>query len=103
MDALQNRSYSELYRARNDRIRVGGFVPRSLLVVGEVLSSASGMCIPCSCPLARIRPLAGRFVPTEVVAVRVPLRCFSGLSTGLVAGFVDGSLGFIVGFAVFSV
>ncbi|KAJ7009208.1 hypothetical protein NC653_007747 [Populus alba x Populus x berolinensis] len=29
--------------------------------------------IPYNCPLARIRPLFGRYLPPEVVAVRVPL------------------------------
>ncbi|CAK8575235.1 unnamed protein product [Lathyrus sativus] len=31
------------------------------------------MQLPHTCPLARIRPLVGRYVPPEVVVVRVPL------------------------------
>ncbi|KAK8322163.1 hypothetical protein V6Z12_A12G148800 [Gossypium hirsutum] len=38
-----------------------------------VFNSARAMRIPYTCPLARIRPLVGRYVPPEVVAVRVPL------------------------------
>ncbi|KAK8269389.1 hypothetical protein V6Z11_D11G125900 [Gossypium hirsutum] len=38
-----------------------------------VFNSARAVRIPYNCPLARIRPLVGRYVPPEVVAVRVPL------------------------------
>ncbi|KAI4301449.1 hypothetical protein L6164_034727 [Bauhinia variegata] len=55
------------------QVQVGSSVPTNLPVVNEVFSSPRSMRIPHSCPLARIRPLVGRYVPPEVVAVRVPL------------------------------
>jgi len=48
-------------------------VPINLPIVNQVFSSNRAIIIPHTCPLARIRPLAGRYVPPEVVAVRVPL------------------------------
>lgn len=57
----------------NYQIQVGSTVPTNLQIVNEVFNSARAMRIPYTCPLARIRPLVGRYVPPEVVAVRVPL------------------------------
>ncbi|XP_050877185.1 probable ethylene response sensor 1 [Lathyrus oleraceus] len=48
-------------------------VPTNLPIVNEVLNSLRATRIPHTCPLARIRPLVGRYVPPEVVDVRVPL------------------------------
>ncbi|KAF5732625.1 ethylene response sensor 1-like [Tripterygium wilfordii] len=57
----------------NYQIQVASSVPINLPVVKRVLDSAQAERIPYTCPLARIRPLVGRYVPPEVVAVRVPL------------------------------
>ncbi|KAK8509816.1 hypothetical protein V6N13_093661 [Hibiscus sabdariffa] len=38
-----------------------------------VFNNARAVRIPYTCPLAKIKPLVGRYVPPEVVAVRVPL------------------------------
>jgi len=54
-------------------VQVGSTVPTNLPIVNEVFSNPRAMRIPHTCPLARIRPLVGRYVPPEVVAVRVPL------------------------------
>ncbi|KAF8006759.1 hypothetical protein BT93_K0924 [Corymbia citriodora subsp. variegata] len=52
---------------------IGSTIPINLPAVNEVFSSGRAMRIPYTCPLARIRPLVGRYMPPEVVAVRVPL------------------------------
>ncbi|XP_068648233.1 probable ethylene response sensor 1 [Aristolochia californica] len=52
---------------------VGLSVSIQLSVVNQVFSSNRAVRIPHTCPLARIRTTAGRYVPPEVVAVRVPL------------------------------
>ncbi|KAF5731416.1 ethylene response sensor 1-like [Tripterygium wilfordii] len=57
----------------NYQIQVASSVPINLPVVKRVLDSAQAERIPYTCPLARIRPLVGRYVPPEVVAIRVPL------------------------------
>ncbi|KAF3436489.1 hypothetical protein FNV43_RR23581 [Rhamnella rubrinervis] len=57
----------------NYQIQVGSSVPINLPIVNEVFSSSQATRIPYTCPLARIRPLVGRYVSPEVVAVRVPL------------------------------
>ncbi|KAG7970929.1 hypothetical protein I3843_07G110300 [Carya illinoinensis] len=57
----------------NYQTQVGSTVPLNNTIVNEVFNSARAMRIPYTCPLARIRPLVGRYVPPEVVAVRVPL------------------------------
>lgn len=57
----------------NHQLSVGSTIPINLDVVNEVLSSAQATSIPYTCPLARIRPLVGRYIPPHVVAVRVPL------------------------------
>lgn len=54
-------------------VQVGSTVPTNLPIVNEVFNSPRATRIPHTCPLARIRPLVGRYVPPEVVAVRVPL------------------------------
>lgn len=54
-------------------VQVGSTVPTNLPIVNEVFSNPRATRIPHSCPLARIRPLVGRYMPAEVVAVRVPL------------------------------
>ncbi|XP_048336003.1 ethylene response sensor 1 isoform X1 [Ziziphus jujuba] len=63
----------QLSHTLNYQIQVGSSVPINLPIVNEVFNSAQAMRIPYTCPLARIRPLVGRYVPPEVVAVRVPL------------------------------
>ncbi|URE04012.1 Ethylene receptor [Musa troglodytarum] len=52
---------------------LGSVVSINLPVVNQVFSSNRAVRIPHTCPLARIRPQTGRYVPPEVVAVRVPL------------------------------
>ncbi|GMN52378.1 hypothetical protein TIFTF001_021518 [Ficus carica] len=63
----------QLSHTLNYHIQVGSSIPINLPIVSEVFNSARAMRIPYTCPLARIRPLVGRYVPPEVVAVRVPL------------------------------
>jgi ethylene receptor len=45
----------------------------NLPVVNQVFSSNRAIIVPHTSPLARIRPVQGRYVPPEVAAVRVPL------------------------------
>ncbi|KAL6847484.1 hypothetical protein ACP4OV_023337 [Aristida adscensionis] len=52
---------------------VGSSVPINLPVVNQVFCSNRAIIIPHTSPLAKIRPVAGRYVPPEVAAVRVPL------------------------------
>ncbi|KDP28202.1 hypothetical protein JCGZ_13973 [Jatropha curcas] len=63
----------QLSHTLNYQIQVGTTVPINHPMVTEVFNSAQAICIPYTCPLARIRPLVGRYKPPEVVAVRVPL------------------------------
>lgn len=63
----------QLSHTLNYQIQVGISVPITLPIVNEVFNSARAMRVPYSCPLARVRPLVGRYVQPEVVAVRVPL------------------------------
>ncbi|CAK7327006.1 unnamed protein product [Dovyalis caffra] len=63
----------QLSHTLNYQIQVGSSVPINLPIVNEVFSSTRVKRIPYTCPLARIRPLVGRYLPPEVVAVRVPL------------------------------
>nr|QGT40626.1 ethylene response 1 [Tulipa gesneriana] len=63
----------QLSHTLHHQIPVGTVVPINLPVVNQVFSSNRAMRIPHTCPLARIRPLTGRYMPPEVVAVRVPL------------------------------
>ncbi|XP_072954550.1 probable ethylene response sensor 1 [Typha angustifolia] len=50
-----------------------GSVSINLPIVTQLFNSDRAIRIPHTCPLARIRPHMGRYVPPEVVAVRVPL------------------------------
>lgn len=63
----------ELSYILNKQIQVGSSVPINLPIVNEVFCSARAMRLPYNCPLARIRPLVGRYASPDVVAVRVPL------------------------------
>ncbi|PSR85974.1 Ethylene response sensor like [Actinidia chinensis var. chinensis] len=63
----------QLSHTLNNLIPIGSSVPSNLPIVNEVFNSAEAIRIPHTCPLARIKPRMGRYVPPEVVAVRVPL------------------------------
>nr|AAL66197.1 putative ethylene receptor [Pyrus communis] len=63
----------QLHHTLNYQIQVGSTVSINLPVVNEVFNSSRAIRVPYTCPLARIRPLVGRYVPPEVVALRVPL------------------------------
>ncbi|BBH06597.1 ethylene response sensor 1 [Prunus dulcis] len=63
----------QLSHTLNYQIQVGSTVPINLPIINEVFTSSRAIRIPYTCPLARIRPLVGRYVPPEVVALRVPL------------------------------
>ncbi|KAG9456709.1 hypothetical protein H6P81_001217 [Aristolochia fimbriata] len=63
----------QLSHTLRHQIPVGLSVSIQLPVVNQVFSSNRAIRIPHTCPLARIRTTAGRYVPPEVVAVRVPL------------------------------
>ncbi|XP_057964252.1 probable ethylene response sensor 1 [Malania oleifera] len=63
----------QLSHTLNHQMSVGSTVSINLPIVNEVFNSAGTIRIPYTCPLARIRPLVGRYLPPEVVAVRVPL------------------------------
>ncbi|GAV63401.1 Response_reg domain-containing protein/HisKA domain-containing protein/GAF domain-containing protein/HATPase_c domain-containing protein [Cephalotus follicularis] len=52
---------------------VGYTVPIQLPVINQVFRSNHAVKISPNCPVARIRPLAGKYMPGDVVAVRVPL------------------------------
>lgn len=52
---------------------VGYTVPIQLPVINQVFSSSRAVKISPNCPVARLRPLASKYMPGEVVAVRVPL------------------------------
>ncbi|EEF29137.1 ethylene receptor [Ricinus communis] len=52
---------------------VGYTVPIQLPVINQVFSRNRAVKISPNCPVARIRPFAGKYIPGEVVAVRVPL------------------------------
>ncbi|KAG9159906.1 hypothetical protein Leryth_005666 [Lithospermum erythrorhizon] len=55
-------------------IAVGSTVPINLSVVSQIFHSGDAIRIPHTCPLARMNtPVGRRYVPPEVVAVRVPL------------------------------
>jgi ethylene receptor len=71
---MPSRSGSSLQLSHTLRHQITvGSVPINLPVVNQVFSSNRAIIIPHTSPLARIRPLAGRYVPPEVAAVRVPL------------------------------
>ncbi|KAF9607469.1 hypothetical protein IFM89_036066 [Coptis chinensis] len=63
----------QLSHTLRHQIPVGSTVSINLPIVTQVFNSNEAIRIPHTCPLARIRPAAGRYVPPEVVAVRVPL------------------------------
>ncbi|KAJ9187816.1 hypothetical protein P3X46_003233 [Hevea brasiliensis] len=63
----------QLSHTLNYQIQLGTTVSMNLPIVNEVFNSARAIRIPYTCPLARIRPLVGRYTAPEVVAVRVPL------------------------------
>ncbi|GFZ04569.1 ethylene response sensor 1 [Actinidia rufa] len=63
----------QLSHTLNNQIPIGSSVSSNLPIVNEVFNSAEAIRIPHTCPLARIKPRVGRYVPPEVVAVRVPL------------------------------
>lgn len=52
---------------------VGFTVPIQLPVINQVFSTNRAVKISPNCPVARIRPVTGKYMPGEVVAVRVPL------------------------------
>ncbi|GAB4849237.1 mitochondrial 2-enoyl thioester reductase [Ancistrocladus abbreviatus] len=52
---------------------VGFTVPIQLPVINHVFSTNHAVKISPNCPVARIRPVTGKYMPGEVVAVRVPL------------------------------
>ncbi|OAY45902.1 ethylene receptor isoform X1 [Manihot esculenta] len=52
---------------------VGYTVPIQLPVINQVFSSNRAVKISPNSPVARMRPFAGKYMPGEVVAVRVPL------------------------------
>nr|BAD20705.2 ethylene receptor [Gladiolus hybrid cultivar] len=63
----------QLSHTLHNQIPVGSTVSINLPTVNQVFNSNRAVRISHTSPLARIRPLAGRYVPPEVVAVRVPL------------------------------
>ncbi|KAF4366268.1 hypothetical protein G4B88_030446 [Cannabis sativa] len=52
---------------------VGYTVPIHLPVINQVFGSNRALKISPNSPVARLRPISGKYVPGEVVAVRVPL------------------------------
>ncbi|CAN6471025.1 unnamed protein product [Victoria cruziana] len=52
---------------------VGSIVHIQHPVVTQIFNSSRAVKVSQNCPLARVRPLTGRYMPGEVVAVRVPL------------------------------
>ncbi|KAI4326205.1 hypothetical protein MLD38_031542 [Melastoma candidum] len=52
---------------------VGYTVPIHLLVINQVFGTSRAVKISPNSPVARLRPLAGKYIPGEVVAIRVPL------------------------------
>ncbi|KAG8389523.1 hypothetical protein BUALT_Bualt02G0238200 [Buddleja alternifolia] len=63
----------QLSHTLSNLIPIGSTVPVNLPIVDEIFRSDEAIHIPHTCPLAKIRPIAGGYVCTEVVAVRVPL------------------------------
>ncbi|KAL6214923.1 hypothetical protein ACLB2K_014355 [Fragaria x ananassa] len=63
----------QLSHTLNYDAQIGSTVPFSLPIVNEVFKSSRAMRIPYTCPLAQIRPLVGRYMQPEIVALRVPL------------------------------
>ncbi|VVB09786.1 unnamed protein product [Arabis nemorensis] len=69
----QSGLYLQLSHTLSHKIQVGSSVPINLPIINELFNSAQAMHIPHTCPLAKIGPPVGRFMPPEVVSVRVPL------------------------------
>ncbi|MQL80769.1 hypothetical protein Taro_013228 [Colocasia esculenta] len=63
----------QLSHTLRHQIPVGSVVPINLPIVNQIFSNNRAIIIPHTSPLARIRPVVGRYVPPEVAAVRVPL------------------------------
>ncbi|XP_058076163.1 probable ethylene response sensor 1 [Magnolia sinica] len=71
----------QLSHTLRHQVPLGSTVSIQLPVVNQVFSSNRAIRIPHTCPLARIRHITGRYVPPEVVAVRVPLLHLSNFQT----------------------
>ena len=69
----RNGAILQLSHTLSYHVQGGTSVPTNLYIVNEVFNNPRAMRIPHYCPLAKIRPLVGRYVLPEVVAVRVPL------------------------------
>lgn len=63
----------QLSHTLNNMIPIGSAIPINLPIINEVFNSAQAIHIPHTCPLARIKTSVGRYMPPEIVAVRVPL------------------------------
>lgn len=63
----------QLSHTLSNLIPVGSTVPTNLPIVNEVFSRAEAINIPHTSPLANIKPVPGRYMSPEAVAVRVPL------------------------------
>lgn len=63
----------QLSHTLSNQIPVGSVVSTNLPIVNQVFNSSTAVRIPHTCPLARFQHQTGRYVPPEVVAVRVPL------------------------------
>ncbi|KAK4776389.1 hypothetical protein SAY86_005077 [Trapa natans] len=53
----------QLSHTLHHQISVGSNIPTNLPIVNEVFNSPQAMSIPYACPLARIRPLVGIYMP----------------------------------------
>ncbi|RWR94614.1 putative ethylene response sensor 1 [Cinnamomum micranthum f. kanehirae] len=69
----RNGSSLQLSHTLRHQMHVGSTVSIQLPIVNKIFSSSRVIMIPHSSPLARIRPLSGRYTPPDVVSVRVPL------------------------------
>ncbi|KAL3644749.1 mitochondrial 2-enoyl thioester reductase [Castilleja foliolosa] len=63
----------QLSHTLSNLIPMGSTVPINHPLVNQIFSSDEAVRIPHTCPLANVRPLGGRYVSPEVIAVRVPL------------------------------
>nr|AKK51795.1 ethylene response sensor [Oncidium hybrid cultivar] len=70
---LRTGLHLQLSHTLNNKIPVGSVVSINLPIVNQIFNSSRAGRIPNTCPLARFQPYTGRYVPQEVVAVRVPL------------------------------
>lgn len=69
----QNGMTLQLSHTLNSQLPVGTTVPINLPLINEIFNSMEAIPIPHTCPLASFRSSLGRYVPPDVVAVRVPL------------------------------